>query len=108
MGLTLLMSENKTMAERNPGRVLMVVVADAHDEGLDFTGRRDRFTCTDFTYTIAPDERSGTVLLLPENRSLRVGEAISDYARVCVFSTAGKPIGCMTCALDARVTWSFR
>jgi hypothetical protein len=85
---------------------MLLVVADRYDDGLDLSARRDRFTCSDFSYKIAADEKSGTVLLLPDRRTLTVSEVAVDYARIRVFDEKGSLQGAMTCAPEGRVTWS--
>jgi len=85
---------------------MVVIVADGFDDGIELSARRDRFTCADFSYTIAPDEHSGVVLLLPERRTLTVSGAWVHYVCVRVYTPAGRLLGSMACALDGRVTWS--
>jgi hypothetical protein len=38
-----------------PTLLMLEVVADAFDDALDLSVRRDRFTCADFSYQIAPN-----------------------------------------------------
>ncbi len=97
-------------AKQNPKKngelSMLLIVADDHDEGLELSVRRDRFKCAEFSYTVAPDERSGIVLLLPDKRALRVSSTSDDYERVRIFDNAGILVGTMICAQDGRVTWS--
>lgn len=85
---------------------MLLIVADDHEEGLELSVRRDRFNCAEFSYAVAPDERSGTVLLLPDKRALRVSSTRDDYERVRIFDKEGILVGTMICAQDGRVTWS--
>jgi len=83
----------------------MMVVADCHDDPFALSVRRDRFTSVAFTHAIASHQRSGMVLLLPEERTLAVSLAPEDYERVRVFSDNGKLIGMMVCSPEGLVCW---
>ena len=62
---------------------MLEVVADAYQDSLELSGRRDRFTCADFSYSIALNGMSGIVVLLPEGRTLIVSASMG-YERVRV------------------------
>jgi hypothetical protein len=84
---------------------MLVIIADAYDDPSELAARRDRFTSLEFSYSVATDERSGIVLLLPEGRPLKVGGALEDYVRIRVFNGVGLGLGSMVCSGDGRVTW---
>jgi hypothetical protein len=84
---------------------MLEVVADAYHDSLELSGRRDRFTCADFTYSIALNGMSGVVVLLPEGRSLIVSTALG-YERIRVIDSEGTPIGTLGLNADGRVIWS--
>ena len=85
---------------------MLVIVADGYDDSTGVSGRRDRFTCTEFSYAIVSDKSRGTVMLLPEKRILVVSTDKRDYVRVRVFGDTGVLVGAMTCVRDGRVVWS--
>ena len=85
---------------------MLVVVADAFDDALDLAARRDRFTCTDFSYQIAPNGMSGIVVLLPERRTLMVSNAAVGYVQIRVIDSDGTPLGAMTLNTEGHVIWS--
>ncbi len=85
---------------------MLVIVADAYDDSLELSARRDRFTCTDFSYSIALHGMSGAVVLLPEGRSLVVSQAPAGYERIRIIDSAGAPVGSMSLNADGRVIWS--
>jgi hypothetical protein len=84
---------------------MLEVVADAYHDSLELSGRRDRFTCADFTYSIALNEMSGIVVLLPEQRTLIVSASMG-YERIRVIDSEGTPIGTLGLGADGRVIWS--
>jgi hypothetical protein len=85
---------------------MLVVVADAYDDALDLSARRDRFTCADFSYQIALNGMSGIVVLLPERRTLVVSNAPVGYVQIRVIDGEGTPVGSMTLNAEGRVIWS--
>lgn len=85
---------------------MLEVVADAFDDALDLSVRRDRFTCVDFSYQIAPNGMSGIVVLLPERRTLIVSNAAVGYVQIRVIDSKGTPLGSMTVNAEGRVVWS--
>jgi hypothetical protein len=76
---------------------MLEVVADAYHDSLEGSPRRDRFTCADFSYSIALNEMSGIVVLLPERRTLIVSASMG-YERT--------PIGTLSLGTDGRVLWA--
>ena len=84
---------------------MLVVVADGYDDPLELSARRDRFTCTDFYYSIAHNEKSGIVVLLPERRALIVSGPAVGYVRIRVIDSSGLLVGSMSCSGDGHVTW---
>ena len=84
---------------------MLVIVADGYEDALELGARRDRFTCSEFSYSIAPDERSGVLLLLPERRAVIVSSNPADYTRAWVFTPKAALVGIMTCELSGRVRW---
>jgi len=84
---------------------MLEVLADAFHDSLELSGRRDRFTCVDFSYSIALNGMSGIVVLLPEGRTLIVSASLG-YERIRVIDSEGTPIGTMTLSADGRVIWS--
>jgi hypothetical protein len=85
---------------------MLVVVADAYDDALDLSVRRERFTCEEFSYQIAHSGMSGVVTLLPERRTLVVSNASVGYVQVRVIDSEGTPLGSMTLNVEGRVIWS--
>jgi hypothetical protein len=85
---------------------MLEVVADAYDDALDLSARRDRFTCADFSYQIAPNGMSGIVTLLPERRALIVSNASVGYVQVRVIDAEGTPLGTMSLNAEGCVIWS--
>jgi hypothetical protein len=85
---------------------MLVVVADRYGDALDLSVRRDRFTCADFSYQIAPDGMSGVVVLLPERRTLIVSNASVHYVQIRVIDSEETPVGSMTLNAEGRVIWS--
>jgi hypothetical protein len=84
---------------------MLEVVADAYQDSLELSGRRERFICADFSYAIALNGMSGIVVLHPEGRTLIVSASMG-YERVRVIDGEGTPIGTMSLNVDGRVTWS--
>jgi hypothetical protein len=84
---------------------MLVVVADAYHDSLELSAQRDRFTCADFSYSIAPNGMSGIVMLLPEGRTLIVSATLG-YERIRVIDSEGTPIGTLSLNADGRVIWS--
>ena len=84
---------------------MLVIIADAYDDPQELAARRDRFTSLGFSYSTAADECSGIVLLLPEERPLKVSADSMDYVRIRVFNGGGLALGTMVCGRDGRVTW---
>jgi hypothetical protein len=80
--------------------------ADDHDDPLDLRIHCHRFVADAFEPSVATDERSGGLLLLPKRRVLRVSSAPKDYERLRVFGEDGFLIGTLACSEDGRVTWS--
>jgi hypothetical protein len=85
---------------------MLVVMADAYDDALDLSVRRDRFTCADFSYDIALNGMSGSVVLLPEGRTLIVSDASVGYVQIRVIDSEGTPLGSMTLNAEGHVIWS--
>jgi hypothetical protein len=85
---------------------MLEVVADALDDAQDLSVRRDRFTCADFSYQIAPNEMSGIVVLLPERRTLLVSNAAVGYVQIRIIDSEGTPLGLMALNAEGRVMWS--
>ena len=85
---------------------MLEIVADAFDDALDLSVRRDRFICEDFSYQIAPNGMSGIVVLLPERRTLIVSSAPVGYVQIRVIDSEGTPLGLMTINAEDRVVWS--
>jgi hypothetical protein len=85
---------------------MLEVVADAYDDALDLATRRERFTCSDFSYQIALNGMSGIVVLEPEQRTLLVSNAAVGYVQVRVMDSEGTPVGAMILNADGRVIWS--
>jgi hypothetical protein len=85
---------------------MLVIMADGHDDPLELSARRDRFTCEGFSYSIADDGKSGFVVLLPQWRPLMVSGSSLGYVRIRVINSEGKLVGSMTCSGDSRVSWS--
>jgi hypothetical protein len=84
---------------------MLEVVADAYQDSLELSVRRDRFTCADFSYYIALNGKSGIVMLLPEKRTLVVS-ASAGYERIRVIDSQGTPIGTLSLSADGHVIWS--
>jgi hypothetical protein len=85
---------------------MLFVVAAGYEDPLELAARRDRFTCDDFSYSIAHDARSGFVVLLPQGRPLKVSGPSVGYVSIHVMDGAGKLLGSMRCGGDGRVSWS--
>jgi hypothetical protein len=85
---------------------MLVVVADGYDNPLEPSARRDRFTCTDFYFSIADNEKSGIVVLLPERRALIVSGPSVGYVRIRVMDGAGLLVGAMSCGGNGHVAWT--
>jgi hypothetical protein len=85
---------------------MLLVVADGYDDPLELSRRRDRFRCAEFSYSIAHNGNSGSVVLLPEGRALTVSGPSAGYVRIRVFDSAGNLLGSMSCSDDGRVSWS--
>ena len=85
---------------------MLVIVADGHDDPLELSARRDRFTCEGFSHSIADDGRSGFVVLQPQWHTLMVSGSSPSYVCIRVADSAGKLLGAMTCSGDGRVSWS--
>jgi len=85
---------------------MLMIVADYRDDPSELAARRDRFTATEFSSTIASGERSGSVLLMPERRSLTVSSSPADYERIRIFNEQGQLIGALTCSATGLVSWS--
>ena len=85
---------------------MLVIVADGHDEPLELSARRDRFTCEGFSHSIADDGRSGFVVLQPQWHTLMVSGSSPGYVCIRVTDRAGKLLGPTTCGGDGRVRWS--
>jgi hypothetical protein len=84
---------------------MLVVVADGYDDPLELSARRDRFTCAEFYYSIALNEKSGIVVLQPEKRALIVSGPTIGYVRIRVFDSSGILVGSMSCNDEGHVTW---
>jgi hypothetical protein len=85
---------------------MLEVVADGYDDPSELSARCDRFTCTDFHYSIALNEKSGIVVLVPEKRALIVSGPAIGYLRVRVFDSSGLLLGAMSCSKAGHVTWT--
>jgi hypothetical protein len=85
---------------------MLVVVADGYDDPWGLSARRDRFACADFQYTIALNEKSGIVVLLPQKRALIVSGPAIGYVRIRVIDNAGLLVGSMSCSDEGHVSWS--
>jgi hypothetical protein len=86
--------------------LMLTIIADHHDNPLELTGRRDRFTAAEFAPTVAPDARSGSVRLVPQQRTLAVSSSAQDYQRVRVLGADGALLGTLACSPDGHVSWS--
>jgi hypothetical protein len=84
---------------------MLPVVAEGYGDPLELSARRDRFTCDDFSYSIAHGGRSGFVVLLPQGRPLKVGGPSVGYLSIRVMDGAGRLVGSMHCSGDGRVSW---
>ncbi|HUN74939.1 MAG TPA: hypothetical protein VMU40_10525 [Steroidobacteraceae bacterium] len=85
--------------------MMLTIIADYHDDPFELVGRRDRFMAPEFSSMIASDERSGSVLLIPERRTLTVSSSARDYERIRIFNQKGNLLGTMTCSTRGVVSW---
>jgi hypothetical protein len=84
---------------------MLMIIADYHDDPYELSGRRERFTAAEFAFTIELGKRSGSVLLIPEKRSLRVSSSSKDFERIRVFNENGNLLGTMACSPTGTVSW---
>ena len=85
---------------------MLTVLASDHGDPQELATRRDRYTCSAFTHSLASDCRSGTVTLEPDSRLLRVGFARDDYESVRIFMEDGKLVGSMRRSPTGFVVWA--
>ena len=85
---------------------MLMIIADRHDDPYELSGRRDRFPPAEYSSMIALGERSGTVLLMPERRTLTVSCSPGDYQRIRIFNAKGTLLGTMACSTVGLVSWS--
>jgi hypothetical protein len=84
---------------------MLTMIADYHDDPFELAGRRDRFSAAEFSSTIGRDERSGTIVLMPERRTLTVSGSPKDYERIRIFNEKGHPLGTMAASTTGAVSW---
>ena len=85
---------------------MLTVLASGLGDSQELANRRDRYTCSAFTHALASDCRSGTVILEPENRVLRIGFAPADYESVRIFLEDGRLVGSMRRLATGFVAWA--
>lgn len=85
---------------------MLTVLAIDHGDPQELATRRDRYTCSAFSHSLASDCRSGTVTLQPEDRVLRVGFAPNDYESVRIFMEDGRLVGSMRRSPTGFVVWA--
>jgi hypothetical protein len=85
---------------------MLTIIADYHDDPFELSGRRDRFTAAEFSVTIGSGERSGSIVLIPERRTLTVSGSPPDYERIRIFNAKGYLLGTMACTATGLVSWS--
>ena len=73
---------------------MYIVYADRHGDTPD-SQRRQSFAAKSFTLALSPDGSSGTVVLEPDGRALRVGNADHGYSRIRIFDERGSLAGAM-------------
>jgi hypothetical protein len=85
---------------------MLTVLASGHGDSQELASRRDRYTCAAFSHALASDCRSGTVVLEPDNRILRIGFAPADYESVRIFLEDGRLVGSMRRLATGFVAWA--
>jgi hypothetical protein len=85
---------------------MLMIIADYHDDPYELAGRRERFTAEEFSSLIDLGGCSGTVLLMPERRTLTVSSSAKDYERIRIFNENGRLIGTMAHSALGLVSWT--
>lgn len=84
---------------------MYLAIADQYEDPTELSRRRDRFTATRYSRSISPEGDSGTVVLEPDGRVLRVSGSRTDYERVRIFAADGRLVGMMSHNTNQTVQW---